>query len=186
MVVRGMCHERVLDSYSPERSGVGDEVLKSADLLTKVGTMRNPVAQTIRHLVGHVMFGLSPVQHRFADTMTEVAIGYPDSPLNTRGAHVVTGPKPGQRIVDGSPFGAGDTPRFALMATADDQADAALRRHAGVVEQDLRKPCNEAGIWLVRPDGYVAATAQAGEWQVIDNCLAKIAAPGQSDIATPR
>jgi 2-polyprenyl-6-methoxyphenol hydroxylase-like FAD-dependent oxidoreductase len=82
LVVRGECDEHLLDSYSPERSKVGDEVLKAAGQLTTVGTMRNPVARTVRNLVGHIMLGLAPVQHAFADTMTEVAIGYPDSPLN--------------------------------------------------------------------------------------------------------
>ncbi len=53
MVIRGMCGEQLLDSYSPERSAVGDEVLKSAARLTTIGTMRNIVAQTIRNIVGH-------------------------------------------------------------------------------------------------------------------------------------
>jgi hypothetical protein len=78
-VVRETCDEHLLDSYSPERSKVGDEVLNAAARLTTVGTMRNPVAQTLRNLVGHVMLGLTPVQHAFADTVTEVAIGYPDT-----------------------------------------------------------------------------------------------------------
>ena len=82
LVVRGTCDERLLDSYSPERSEVGDEVLKAAGRLTAVGTMKNPVAQTVRNLVGHVMLGFARSSMRLADTMTEVSIGYPDSPLN--------------------------------------------------------------------------------------------------------
>ena len=60
MVIRGMCGEQLLDSYSPERSAVGDEVLKSAARLTTIGTTRNIVAQTIRNIVGHAMLGLGP------------------------------------------------------------------------------------------------------------------------------
>jgi hypothetical protein len=118
LVFRNSCDEHLLDSYSPERSAVGDEVLKSAAMLTTVGTMKNPVAQTLRNLVGHIMLGLSPVQHALADTMTEVTIGYPKSPLNgpcLAGA----GPKPGQRVgpLSGQvPVGAGSAPRFALFA----------------------------------------------------------------------
>src|SRR6516162_4767048 len=74
LVVHGTCGEPLLDSYSPERSHVGDEVLKSAGRLPAIGTIRNPVAQVVRNLVGHVMFGLAPVQHALADNMTEVAI----------------------------------------------------------------------------------------------------------------
>jgi hypothetical protein len=46
----------VLDSYSPERSGVGDQVLKEADRLTVVGTLRNPALQSIRNFAAHLAF----------------------------------------------------------------------------------------------------------------------------------
>jgi hypothetical protein len=49
---------------------VGDEVLKNADRLTAIGTMKNPAMQSVRNLVGHFIFGLSPVQRDFADSMT--------------------------------------------------------------------------------------------------------------------
>src|SRR5262249_11317175 len=44
LVVRGTCDEPLLDSYSPERSKVGDAVLKATERLTRVGTLRNPLA----------------------------------------------------------------------------------------------------------------------------------------------
>ena len=94
MVVHGTCREALLDSYSPERSYVGDQVLKSAGALTTVGTLRNPVAQTIRDMVGHLMLGLTSVQHAFADNMTMVTVGYPVSPLNGPSFHGAA-PKPG-------------------------------------------------------------------------------------------
>ena len=97
LVIRNGCGEHLLDSYSPERSAVGDEVLKQAGRLTAVGTLKNPVLQSIRNLVSHAMFGLSAVQHAFADSMTEVAIGYPNSPLNAHSTHGDDGPKPGDR-----------------------------------------------------------------------------------------
>src|SRR5271166_4285532 len=52
LVIRGTCNESLLDSYSPERSTVGDEVLKAAGRLTAIGTLKNPVAQTVRNMVG--------------------------------------------------------------------------------------------------------------------------------------
>jgi 2-polyprenyl-6-methoxyphenol hydroxylase-like FAD-dependent oxidoreductase len=69
LVIRNTCDNRLLDSYSPERSAVGDEVLKQASRLTAVGTLKNSTLQSIRNLVGHFMFGLSAVQHAFADSM---------------------------------------------------------------------------------------------------------------------
>ena len=115
LVIGGVCADSLLDSYSPERSAVGDEVLKAAGRLTAGGTTKNVVAQTVRNVVGHTMLGFSPVQRTFADTMTEVAIAYPSGSLN--GPGLAAGPRPGERVVpsDGQiPVGSGRTPRFAL------------------------------------------------------------------------
>jgi hypothetical protein len=61
LVVWGTCDEPLLDSYSPESSKVGDAVLKATERLTRVGTLRNPLAQTVRNLAGHVIAGLGAV-----------------------------------------------------------------------------------------------------------------------------
>jgi 2-polyprenyl-6-methoxyphenol hydroxylase-like FAD-dependent oxidoreductase len=161
LVFHKSCHERLLDSFSPERGAVGDAVLKSAGTLTTVGTMKNPVAQTLRNLVGHILLGLSPVQHAFADTMTEVSIGYHKSPLNGP-CLAGTGPKPGQRVgpLPGQiPVGAGSTPRFALFAANTTAAADLVRRFPGLLDRDIRPPFHDGGIWLVRPDGYLACSS---------------------------
>jgi 2-polyprenyl-6-methoxyphenol hydroxylase-like FAD-dependent oxidoreductase len=162
LVVRGTCDEHLLESYSPERSGVGEQVLKAADRLTEVGTMRNPVAQTVRNLVSHLMLGLSPVRHAIADTMTEVTIGYRESPLN--GPSLAgAGPKPGERVVPIAgqvPVGSGNTPRFALFAEKTAATADLIRKFETLLDPDIRLPFDKGGIWLVRPDGYVACSSR--------------------------
>ena len=162
LVVRKTCPERLLDSYSQERSAIGDQVLKLAARLTAVGTMRNPVAQNLRNVVGHLMLGLSPVQHAFADTMTEVSIGYPDSALN--GSSLMgTHPKPGERVMPvagQAPVGSGGAPLFALFAKRTTATANLVSRFAGLLDPDIRPPFEESGIWLVRPDGYVACSSK--------------------------
>jgi len=69
-VIRGICGDALPDSYGPERGKVGDEVLKDAGRITKVGTLRNPVAQGARNLVAHFMLGLPAFQEKFAEVMT--------------------------------------------------------------------------------------------------------------------
>jgi 2-polyprenyl-6-methoxyphenol hydroxylase-like FAD-dependent oxidoreductase len=64
LVIQKTCDEQLLDSYSPERSAVGDEVLKAADRLTEIGTTKNPIAQAASNFVGHVMLGLSPLHEK--------------------------------------------------------------------------------------------------------------------------
>jgi hypothetical protein len=124
--------------------------------------MRNPVAQAVRNHVGRVMFGLAPVQHAFADNMTEVTIGYPESPLNgpSQGG---AGPKPGERVVPvagQAPVGSGDAPRFALFADKSSATAALLRQFDALLDPDIRPSLRAGSIWLVRPDGYVACSAR--------------------------
>jgi 2-polyprenyl-6-methoxyphenol hydroxylase-like FAD-dependent oxidoreductase len=173
-VASGVSRERVLDSYSAERSEVGEHVLADAQRLTEVGTMRNPVVQAVRNAVGHLMLGLAPVQHALADKMAEVSIGYPKSPLN--GPALGGEPRPGARIapVAGqTPVGSGTTPRFALFATSRAATAELIKQFPALLDPVLRPPIQEDGLWLVRPDSYVACAVGAGYEGVIARYLAE-------------
>ena len=147
LVVRGAAGEHLLDSYSPERSKIGDEVLKTAGRLTAVGTTKNPVASSREERRGPRYVGLSPVQHAFADTMTQVSIGYPDSPLNgpsLRGS----GLKPGDRVIPSAgqvPAGSDATPLFALFAEPNPATTDLTRRFGGVLDPVIRPSLNGKG-----------------------------------------
>jgi 2-polyprenyl-6-methoxyphenol hydroxylase-like FAD-dependent oxidoreductase len=161
LVVRGNATEQLLDSYSIERSEVGDQVLKNAGRLTTIGTLRNTVLQNLRNVAGHALLGLTAVQHAVADNLSEVSIGYLHSPLNGP-AQAPAGPKPGQRFapVDGQkPAGSGDTPRFTLMAATTPATSNLVARFSQVLDPDIRAPLSQGGLWLIRPDGYVACSA---------------------------
>jgi 2-polyprenyl-6-methoxyphenol hydroxylase-like FAD-dependent oxidoreductase len=173
LVAAGRCKDTLLDSYSSERSYVGDQVLKNAERLTVIGTTRNPIVRLARDVVGQLMLGLAPVQEAFADTMTEVSVGYPKSPLNAGSASGLKGPGAGQRMMSNRPFGAGREPRFALSGVGED-ANALMGRHASILEDDLRSPPDTKGIWLVRPDGYIAAVGRIGDLAAIEDSLARI------------
>ena len=150
LTCRGVAHPDLLNSYDLERRAVGHLVLRNAARLTDVATLRNPLGQQLRNLVAHLMMGLPAVRQAMAASMAEVSIGYPDSPLNRGSASGRSGP-----------FGAGDRPRFALLARHGAQAQAVLHRYAALLEPTPRAPLDEGGVWLVRPDGYVAAAAPA-------------------------
>jgi 2-polyprenyl-6-methoxyphenol hydroxylase-like FAD-dependent oxidoreductase len=177
LVIRGAADERLLDSFSSERSKVGDEVLKTAGRLTAVGTTKNLIAQTIRNVVGHVMLGLSPVQHAFADTMTQVSVGYPDSPINGPSLSA-SGPKPGHRVAPTAgqvPPGSQAAPLFALFAEQNEATAELTNRFAALLDSGVRPSLNGKGIWLVRPDGYVACSGN--DVSVIASYLDGIAKP---------
>jgi 2-polyprenyl-6-methoxyphenol hydroxylase-like FAD-dependent oxidoreductase len=161
LVVRGECCENLLDSYSPERSYVGDQVLKSAARLTVAGTMKNPVAQIARNAIGHLALGFTAVQNAFANTMTQVAVGYPESPLN--GPDIAHDDyKAGQRFrpaLEGMPAGAGRAPRFELFSASNDVVKELPPALAKLVNSRI-DPKLGNHIYLVRPDGYLACSTR--------------------------
>jgi hypothetical protein len=125
------------------------------------------------------VFGLSPVRKTMANKLSELSIGYPQSPLTQASSHVHASPAPGERapVLDAAhPVGAGDTPRFALFGNADSKSAELIARHPKLLEPAIRPPFSTDGIWLVRPDGYVAMTAAPGDWQSVQTYLQNISA----------
>ena len=178
LVHRGLAStEPLLGSYSIERSEVGRQVLENAGRMTMIATLKGGVAQTVRNHVASLIFGLAPVRTALTNTLAELSIGYPHSPLTRREGHRRSGPAPGARapVQQGTnPVGAGSTPHFALFARQDPDAAAMLARHGHLLEPETRPPFAADGIWLVRPDGYVAMSAEAGNWAEIDLYLRRI------------
>lgn len=188
LVCRGVCAETaLLDSYSIERSAVGALVLADAGRMTALATLRNQAAQVVRNLVGHVLLGLAPVREAMANSMTEISIGYKHSPLNGSSPHGVDGPTPGQRVMPAAgqiPFGAGDTPRFALLAAPGDEVDRLRDEFQDLLDSTVLPPLNDTGIWLVRPDGYVACVAADGDIQIIADYLKALQLKTLSPVAS--
>ncbi len=180
---RAAADEALLDSYEAERRPVGAQVIAGAGRLTQAATLKNPVAQAVRNFAAHLVLGFAPVQHAMADAVSEISIGYPDSPLTAVPDYRLTAPDPGARVEprEGEPpFGAGNTPRFAILAAPAPGLDALLARHADLLEPVPRTAPDPQGIWLVRPDGYVATTATHGEWDAIADYLDRFRADGSA------
>jgi 2-polyprenyl-6-methoxyphenol hydroxylase-like FAD-dependent oxidoreductase len=176
LVSRGLGDEEtLLGSYSSERSPIADDVLKGAGRITEVALMRGDFKQSVRNRITSFIFGLSPVRKKMADVLTEVSIGYPESPLNGGGDYAGAGPKEGERApvdVEHSCVGAGDTPRFALYADGGDGIRSALiAKYSDLLEPNLRAPFERDGLWLVRPDGYVALATRHGRWNEVKQYL---------------
>jgi len=170
--------EPLLGSYSLERSAVGHKVLEDAGHLTALAMIRGRLLQGLRNHAAALVFGLAPVRHSMNAAMAELSIGYPDSPLtSTAGSHH-GGPKAGERApvqAGAEPVGSGDTPRFALFAPVDRESAALIARHSDLLEPRPRPPFADDGVWLVRPDGYVAMAASCDDWEDIDDFLQQIA-----------
>ena len=175
LVCRSLVNERLLDSYSVERSEVGRQVLANAGRLTTLAVLRGGVLQTVRNHIVSLVFGLSAVRSAMTNTLSELSVGYPNSPLTHAGRHRLAGPGPGERapIDIVHPVGAGDTPLFALFATVDDRSTTVIARHRDLLEPTIRPPFEADCIWLVRPDGYVALVTR--DWAEVESWLAALA-----------
>ncbi len=177
MVIKREAKPSLLDSYSVERSAVGDRVLHNATQLTEVALLRNPIAQAARNFGAKILLGLSQVQRRMSNTMTELDIAYPHSPLSVTGARAPADlPTAGERwpilAKNAPPVGAGNTSRFALIANNDAAGDVA-NRFASVA--NLRAAADDMkGLWVVRPDGYVGLAARHDDTKAAEAYLANI------------
>jgi 2-polyprenyl-6-methoxyphenol hydroxylase-like FAD-dependent oxidoreductase len=180
MFAHGACaDEPVLSSYSPERSGIGKILLEATGRATSIAVMKGGVAQSIRNHIASLVLGFSPVRHELAQVLSEIAIGYPESPMNAaHSAHISGGPSIGKRApirAGESPVGAGNAPRFALFSADSADIRSVLAKYAAIVEATPRAPYADGGMWLVRPDGYVALVAKANASAELDRYLAWIA-----------
>ena len=180
LAVRGHAGPDLLDSYGPERDAVGATVLRNATRLTAVGTLANPVAQAARNMAVRVLFGFPAVREGMATTMSETAIGYPDSPLSQ-------GEGAGRRWApehhDGPAPGAGDAPRFVLYGADAARGAALLAAFPDVVEPRLRRPPAGPPLVLVRPDGYVGFTGGPEAWPEAAAYLERWTGPAARPVA---
>ena len=180
----------LLDSYSAERSAVGDLVLKNAARLTHVALVKNPLGQAIRNNLVSLLGELPPVRRRLAATLAELDIAYPESPLNrnVRGGAGRGLPKPGERAPLDSDLagriGAGGEPKFVLLGgAAASVAYAPLMERFGrlltpidTVAASLARKYGglEHGAYLIRPDGYVALAVPEDGAKAIEDYLAEV------------
>lgn len=160
-VARGEANDRLLDSYSPERSKVGDLVLRNAGLLTGMATLSNRAVLAARNLALRLMLGLHAVQDRMATTMSETDINYVGSPLS-EGRH-------GGRRLDpkhyrGAPPGSGGAPRWVLYANDPQQGADLAGQFPTLLERAPRAPVHPGELLIVRPDGYIGLSAGHGQW----------------------
>jgi 2-polyprenyl-6-methoxyphenol hydroxylase-like FAD-dependent oxidoreductase len=155
LLLQGRGNERLLDSYSSERLPVIKQVIKTTDFLTKVMGTPNKFAQALRNTVLPVVSRLAPFQHAFVQTLSELAVAYP-------GSAIVDGS--GKRYFDESMCGGkGIRSRFLMMIGPD--TESSTREVAKQLFESFRdivefRSSRNAGVTLVRPDGYIAYSGQ--------------------------
>jgi 2-polyprenyl-6-methoxyphenol hydroxylase-like FAD-dependent oxidoreductase len=178
LVSRGLCRpEPLLSSYSLERSPVAKLLLEFTGKATAASVMQGGVKQYIRNHVASLILGFSPVTHTMSNVLSEITIGYSDSPLNAQTQHPHDGIKPGKRAPirqNEPPVGSGDAPRFALFAESSNIPAGLLQKYSGVLETSPRTSFSPGSLSLVRPDGYVALSTKSADWNSVEAYLDRL------------
>jgi hypothetical protein len=201
--VRGEAGDALLASYEPERMAAADHILSLSDRVMDLETAPNPVLRFARThltaLAARAISGVPPIGHRVAEFMSQLSIGYPDSPaVDTMDG--ASGLVAGERAPYG-PLGDGRTTfdlfrgvDHHLLVVAGPGADAGLDRdvaalravvavaaptiHTTLVDPgqplreryDVRTPT----AFPVRPDGHLGYRGRADQPRLLAAHLTRL------------
>jgi 2-polyprenyl-6-methoxyphenol hydroxylase-like FAD-dependent oxidoreductase len=106
LVLRGQGREALLDTYEAERAPVGHAVLRLTDRLFRLATTGNRAVRTARTrllpVLAPVVLRSGTVRAAALRTVSQLGIGYRDSPASTEGDRAWRrGPRAGDRLPDG-------------------------------------------------------------------------------------
>jgi hypothetical protein len=91
----------LIASYEPERQPVAEGVVRLSDRLTRLVTLRNPVARLLRNIVWPALSAPGAVRLRSGLVLSELAIGYGKSPIVEEHPVKGGGLRAGSRAPDG-------------------------------------------------------------------------------------
>lgn len=78
LVLRGRASEKILDSYEPERWAVAERGFSTAHRLTRLATMRSPVARRLRNVLLAVAGRVGRLPRRLATNLAGIDVVYRD------------------------------------------------------------------------------------------------------------
>jgi 2-polyprenyl-6-methoxyphenol hydroxylase-like FAD-dependent oxidoreductase len=180
LVADGRAPDQLLDTYRAERELVAEQVLGLTHALVRFGTMTHPVTRALRDALIPAAFGVGPVHRRAVHRWTQVSVGYPASSL-TKTDRGRGRPRPGQRVPDIEVLTAEGPSRLftvlrsghhVIIVTGADPGSAlanpALEPYRDLVEvvtcglpdAPAFRSARAGAVFLVRPDGYLAARAR--------------------------
>jgi 2-polyprenyl-6-methoxyphenol hydroxylase-like FAD-dependent oxidoreductase len=180
LVANGRAPDQLLDTYGAEREPVAGQVLGLTHTLVRYGTMTHPVKRALRDAIIPAAFRVGPVHRRAVRRWTQVNVAYSASSLTHTGRGRGR-PRPGQRVPDIEVLTAEGPSRLftvlrrgrhVIVITGADP-DRAPTNPALDPYRDLVDvvTCGSPGarafrgtragsVFLVRPDGYLAARAR--------------------------
>jgi 2-polyprenyl-6-methoxyphenol hydroxylase-like FAD-dependent oxidoreductase len=167
LVLRGQASGSLLDSYERERRQVAQGVLSTTDRITRLATMRSPVARRLRNLLiaGAGRGGWLP--RRLASNLAEIDISYQNG-WSVDGSTVERWAPKG----DGSIPSSDPVFRLVVPEAREARALADAARFPNVPVRVVSGP-DVKGAVVVRPDGYVAGRSTTGDYPELLDLLAR-------------
>jgi hypothetical protein len=167
-VIRGQATESLLDSYEPERRQVAQGVVSTTDRITRLATMRSPVARRLRNaLIASAGWG-GWLPRRLATNLAEIDIAYQNG-WSVDGSTIVERRAPKG---DGSLPSLDSVFRLVVSEAQEAWALADAARFPNIPVRVVSRPgVTEAAI--VRPDGYVAGRDARGDHVRLLDLLAR-------------
>jgi len=175
LVLRGRAPEGLLDSYEPERRPVARGVVSTAHRLTRLATMRSPVARRLRNALLAVAGRTGRLPRRLATNLAEIDVAYSDG-WSVDGSTEVGRWSPRQAGVS-----RGSEPAFGMVVPEGNEARVAAEaaRFPGLSVRVVPAPGLPEAL-VVRPDGYVAGRGAPGEAERLLGLLARALTVGAS------
>ena len=163
LVIGGVCKPSLLDSYSVERSAVGDMVLRNAGRLTDAAVVRNPILQGLRNTVVKFALGFPQLESPRGRPAVGAQHRLSQESLDGRGrASRRTAPRPacaGRIACRRTPARRASPP----SGPADVAAELAAKFPKLVQAAPAAGRADAQDLILVRPDGYVGFAGAAAD-----------------------
>ena len=169
LILRDQAPVSLLDSYERERRPVAQGVVSTTDRLTRLATMRSPLARRLRNVLITIAGRAGRLPQQLAKNLSELDVSY-------RAGWRVDGAKTVERWSTKGYGAIRDLdPAFRLVVpqVQQEQAAADIARFGGLPVRVVPQ-ADLAQTTLVRPDGYVAGHAAPGQQARLLGLLARV------------
>jgi 2-polyprenyl-6-methoxyphenol hydroxylase-like FAD-dependent oxidoreductase len=174
LVLGGQAPDPLLDSYERERRPVARAVVSTANRLTRLATMRAPLARRLRNALIPMVGRIGRLPEKLATNLAGLDVAYAD------GWSVDDSPRL-DRLAPHDDGALGDPdPKFRLLVpeSLEARAIAAVRDYPQVPVRVVAKR-GLAEVAVVRPDGYVAGRGAPEEYAKLVELLARTLGKGR-------
>jgi 3-(3-hydroxy-phenyl)propionate hydroxylase len=167
-VLKGQLQESVLDSYQSERHPVAEGLIRGTDFAYRGILHPSEMRQRAARMIGPFLIRSTRVQGFMRETLEELSIAYPDSPLSLDlgGAK---GPAPGERMLDAPLVRAVDHKSTSIWAESFGDAWALLlftgNSPDGPRCRDIATAVRHRYGERIRPVLIAATSTVPAEWQ---------------------